>query len=168
MQVPISVMILVIVVIGVVAAVYYNYDMKFPGNENNVLPVRASIPSGDLVYKVGNSFIIPIRFAKSTDKPIGVCKISISYTKPDGSIASNTVVLATGPSSYVTEATFDNGTVKLPVPVILQPVDTELTVTFDGNGYSINGIVFYYCEYGVSTVPKWSETLLIPETVLSP
>lgn len=166
---PVSVMILLVVIVGIVALVFYNYSASYPGREENVVPVRASYPSGNPIYKVGTAYIIPIRFSKGVDKPIGVCRADINYLTPTRQVRSASIVFAVSPTSYRNTVSFSDGYVNLPVVVITEPsVDTQITVKFNSDGYQLNAITFYYCEYGVSNQPKWSETLMIPETVLSP
>lgn len=171
MQVPISVVILLIVVIAVIAGLYYGLVLRYPGSEGNIMPVRASMPAGNLVYSVDSSYIIPIRFSKSTDKPIGICKVDINYADKDGNIIEDSVVLAVTSTVYKSYGNFSNGTITFETVVLNQtgPIDTDIIITFTKpDEFTINSLVLYYCVYGVSTTPEWSETLLIPETVLSP
>jgi len=169
MEVPLSVILVLIVVIGAVGLFVANYVSSYPGSEKSIPPVKASFPSGNPIYKVSNAYVIPVRFAKSTEKPIAVCKIVLNYMDNTGNTREASIVFANSPTSYRTTAQFSDGVVELPTPVITKrALDTTITVKFNGAQYQLNAITIFYCEYGVSTKPKWSETLLIPETVLSP
>jgi len=168
MEVPISITLLIIVAIGAVVAFYFAYASKLTPS-STTLPVTAKLPAGNLVYKVGNAFFIPVRFSKTDNSPpIGVCAVGVNYMNPSGQSRIEKVVLALSPTNYVNSGSFSVGTVSLSQVVLYSSIDVTLSVTFNGPGYQLNSIVFYYCRYRVSTNPEWSETLLVPEVALTP
>jgi len=168
MDVPISVAFLIIIAIAVATGFYFAYVAKFSPS-SVTLPVTAKLPAGNLVYKVGNTFFIPVRFSKADNSPpIGVCAIDINYMDSSNRIRVEKVTLALSPTSYVNSGSFSVGTVSLSQAVLYKSMDVTLSVAFNGPNYQLNSIVFYYCRYGVSTKPEWSETLLIPEVALTP
>jgi len=167
-EVPISIVFLVIVVVGAVAAFFFLYSSRFAPSSMS-MPVTAKLPAGNLVYRVGNSFIVTLRFSKTDNSPpIGVCAIGVNYVSPSGQTRIERVVLAQSPTNYANSGSFSAGTVSLSQVVLYSSLDATLTVTFNGPGYHLNSVVLYYCRYGVSTNPEWSETLLIPEVALTP
>jgi len=168
MDVPVSIVLLIIIAAAVVIGFYFAYVADL--NPSSVTPpVIAKLPAGNLVYKVGDAYFIPLHFSKTDNSPpIGVCAIGINYADPTNRTRVEKVVLAVSPTNYLNKGSFSAGSVSLSHVVLYTSVDTTLIVSFNGPGYQLNSVVLYYCRYGVSTNPDWSETLLIPEVALSP
>jgi len=169
MESAVTIVLLVIFAIAVVSAFVMYYSGIFSSSTLSS-PVRASIPAGQTVYKVGNTFFIPLHFSKTDNSPIiGVCGISINYIGATGDRVDR-VWFANTASQYVNSGTFTEGTVSLSKVIIDAPSDATLAIVFSNTyfNYKINSIILFYCTYGVSTNPEWSESLLIPENVLTP
>jgi len=168
MDVPISIAFLIIIAIAVAIGFYFAYVAKFSPSSVTA-PVVAKLPAGNIVYKVGNAFFIPIHFSKTDNSPpIGVCAVDVNYMDSSNRIRVEKVTLAVSPTNYLNSGSFSVGTVSLSQVVLYSSMDVTLSVAFNAPGYQLNSIVFYYCRYGVSTKPDWSETLLIPEVALTP
>jgi len=157
-EVPVSVAVLLAVVVVVVAVLAYSTLPMF--REEIVSPVRASFPAGNPAYKANNTYYVPLRFSKGSDVIVSVCRIDLAYVDSSGQVSSATIPEASG--------TFKDGSLTLKVSVIDKPaIDTVLIVSFASSGYRIASVTFYYCLQGERS-PRWSETLLVPETALTP
>ena len=158
MEVPVSVAVLLVVVALVVAVLAFSAVPMF--REENVPPVRASFPAGNPAYKADNTYYVPLRFSKGRDVIVSVCRIDLAYVDGSGQVLSATIPGASG--------TFKDGSLTLRVSVVDKPaIDTVLIVSFANPDYRIASVTFYYCLQGEMS-PRWSETLLVPETALTP
>ena len=164
MQTIVAVVILTIVVIAVVVG----FANEYLNDRFSTRPVSANLASGSVVYMVDeDTYVIPVRFTTSTDRPIGVCRVGISYMV-NGVVYTDEIRLALSPSTYRNRVGFAGGTFIIENPIISGPMDVDIVIDCSSPDCVVNGIEFYYCEYGVSTEPRWSETLVIPEGVLRP
>ena len=168
-DVPIGAMIMLLIVVAAVLGFMALVIPKYLGLTPP--PVTANVRSE--VYKWENHYSISIRFAKKEDTPpIGICRITVTFYHPaTDSTYSATATLAVGPSSYRNQALATgsplNVTVSITTPVIRQTVDVVLDVYFSED-VDLNSVTLFYCIYGKSAKPKWSESLEIPEVVLQP
>ena len=171
MEVPFSIVLIIILTVGVVAGVIYVTSGKYLGSLSDISPVTASLPAGVMVQKLNDrTYIVPIHFSPSTDKPIGVCRVTlVIYDTVNGDVEKESANLAVTPDTYRTEVILHIGKVSLEQPVIQgEPLDTKMIIETDKANYIPIAVEFYYCPYGETTEPKWSETLRLPETVLEP
>lgn len=167
MDVPVSVMLLIVVVIATVASVAYYYYTHW--DKPSTPPVSFTLEGGQLVYKIGNTYIINLHMAKQAESPpIGICKLGIVYQDASGNIKTDTITFATGPKTYRKTGTFSGGTVEFDETVITTQTEQKLAIVMnDANSKPIN-LVLYLCVYGEPPRPKWSEAISIPNTPLTP
>ena len=167
MDIPITILLLFILIMGIVAYIGYHYYTVI--STPSTPPVSFILPAGQEVYRIDNVYIIPLHASKMEGSPpIGICKIELTYTDSDGNIYSASVSLATGPETYQTEATFPGGRIQISNPVIFENTDIRLAIGMYSWEYVPRSIIIYMCVYGEDPVPRWQQTLLIPDVVIKP
>lgn len=162
----VSIFILLILVVAAVGLVIYLYNTKW--NKSITPPVAIDMTGITSAYKINNSYLINLRISKRSDSPvIGICRIDLSYLSGDQTKSAQ-LDLAQSPTSYKRSIQFTDGYVAIDNPVIRDSIEENMLVVFNNPNDRLLSVIFYLCIYGETTNPKWSETLSIPSTPLTP
>ncbi|MEM4430571.1 MAG: hypothetical protein QXM08_05360 [Thermofilaceae archaeon] len=139
-------------------------------------PVTVSLPPGAVVYRINHTYFIPLKFTVAREPmPVRVCSLTITYVDPQGSMVTETVDLSSARDGE--PVNFRDGTVVLQSLLINRTHEQTMRITFTprtsvtiGTGQSSPRpltIVFNFCLEGRPDV-RWSDSLRMPDTVLTP
>jgi len=118
----------------------------------------------DSVYQWGRFYTVNAHVEKiSGSQPVGLCQVTVTYSNPSGRVYSVTIPLAVTPTVYRHRAVLGCVEVEVSDPYLSSHVIT-ITIGLPA-GSLLHAVRVGYCEYGVSTTPRWAETLLSPEPV---
>lgn len=141
-------------------------------------PVTVSLPPGAVIYRINHTYYIPLKFTVAREPmPVRVCSLTITYVNSQGSMVTETIDLSSAMDGVPAKFESGAGAVVLQSLLINRTHEQTMRITFTprvsdaiGGGASVPRpltIVFNFCLEGRPDV-RWSDSLRMPDTVLTP
>lgn len=167
MHSPISAVLILLVTVAVfsVAFFFLSSNLKYSG-----IPVSMNIPAGQVVYRDGNTYYIPVQVSMADNAPpVRICLVNIRYMDGVGNLRSENVDMRYARDGV--PQTFIGGSITFQKLTITKPHSQTIIVRLNpigtGGSWRLVSLYVQYCLLNEDR-PLYGEELRIPGEHLTP